>query len=147
MYWQTAAGYKIQAPTFPLCLTGTAYDVTLTLVTESGEDLTNAYLFLVQTAQFGNIQAKLASEDTYRIIGIPFDANCFLGYIAGDSETDIDFRLLLPSGTSNGRLVIPVAVGHDDGAELPNPYFVSEWPELWAIDWADQKLWNEDWQL
>lgn len=129
-----------------MCVKGTNYDETLTLVTEAGEELNDAYLFLTNSAQFGHVQAKLSSESTYRVVGIPFDANCFLGYITAEAETDVDFRLNFAIDTADGDLVIPVAVGHDDQAPLPNPGFNDDWPELWADDWEDQELWYDDWQ-
>jgi len=147
MHWETAAGYVIQAPSWPYCITGTNYDVTLTLVTEADETLTNSYLYLTAPSQFGYVFAKRHTDASYVAVGIPFDATCFLGYIPSSGETEIDFRLTFPVGTTDGNVVIPVAVGHDDAAQLPNPYFEDDWPELWADDWADQELWSADWRL
>jgi hypothetical protein len=147
MHWETSAGVTIQAPTFPLIIPGVATDLALNLVTDSGEELTGAYLYVLHPEYYGYAFARRHTESDYRALGIPFDANCYLGYIADGSQTAIDIRLLFPTSAPDGPLALAIAVGHDDAAELPNPYFLSDWPELWAVDWADQKLWNGDWQL
>ena len=144
MFWQTASDVIIQAPVFPLCQTGENYDVTLTLVTESGEALSNAYLFLTDASLFGYIQAKLSTGSEYRYIGIAFDAFCYLGPISASAETDIDFRISIPGTASDGRLIIPVAVGHDDAARLPNPFFTRSLRSCWQYDWPTA-LWQYDW--
>ena len=84
MYWRYDTS-TIATVTVPLYTSGTDYDVTLTLVTEAGEALNDAYLFVPRSALAGLLQAKLTSEETYRAVQGIFDANCFLGYIPADT--------------------------------------------------------------
>ena len=123
MYWQKGTS-KITTPTIPGYTIGENYDFSLALVTETGEVLTNTYLFVGQPEFAGLLQAKLHSESEYKTVQGPFDANCFLGYIPEASETTIDLRIAFPEGTDDGYRIVPVLVGHDDGAEPPNLYFL-----------------------
>lgn len=142
MYWLQDTA-QITTPTIPAYTIGEDLDFTLTLVTEAGEELTDAYLFVADVSYAGLLQAKLSTESEYQEIREPFDATCFLGYIAAETQTDIDFRVSFPEGTDDGYRVIPILVGHDDGAERANPYFVGEWEELWSDSWGD--LWADGW--
>lgn len=142
MYWNLGTK-RITTPTFPLCVVGENYDTSLTLTTDSGEVITNAYLFVIDSNHHGYIQAKLSTEADYAYLGIPFDTECYFGYIGAASSITIDFRMAFPPGTADGDFVIPVAVGHDDNAALPNPYFSRSWPILWHDTWPD--LWADSW--
>ena len=116
MYWKKGTS-RVTTPTIGAHTVGTNLDLHLTLVTESGETLKNAYLFTAMPEFAGLMQAKLSTESTYKTIKGSFDANCFLGSIGASTETTIDFRIAFPSGTADGYRIIPVMVGHDDGAD------------------------------
>lgn len=144
MYWLKDTS-RITTPSISAYTIGEDLDFTLTLVTEAGEGLTDAYLFMGDASYAGLLQAKLSTEDEYQEIREAFDASCFLGYIAAETEVDIDFRVSFPESTSDGYRVISILVGHDDGAERANPYFVGDWSsEPWSDSWDDE-LWEEEW--
>lgn len=143
MYWLKGTS-RITTPSIPAYTIGTDLDFTLTLTTETGEDLAGAYLFVADVSHAGLLQAKSSTDSEYQEIREPFDATCFLGYIAAETQTDIDFRVSFPEGASDGYRVITILVGHDDGAERANPYFVGEWEYVWLDSW-DEHLWSEEW--
>jgi hypothetical protein len=142
MYWKKGTN-RITTPTILKLIIGTPEDLQLTLVTETDEILSNTYLFTAQPEFASLMQAKKSTDVSFRTIMGPFDANCFLGYIPGSSETVIDLRIDFPDGTNDGYRIIPIMVGHNDGAEAPNPLFEDDWPELWHESWPE--LWKENW--
>lgn len=142
MYWRFGTE-TISAPTFPLHVIGTSIDMTFTLVTEGGEKLNDAYLFTARAEQAGILQAKLSCESTYKNIQGPFDATCYLGQIPADSETSIDIRIDFFEGSDEGYVVIPILLGHDDEARVPNTLFDDDWVELWRDKWDE--LWGDEW--
>lgn len=142
MYWKHGTK-QISAPTIPLHVIGTDTDMELKLVTEAGEDLTNVYLFVPDPANVGLLSAKLDADSTYMDINGPFDANCHLGTIAASTETTIDIKVAFPSGATEGYTIIPIMVGHDDNAQLPNNLWKDSWTDVWLDDWTD--VWREDW--
>jgi len=142
MYWKKGDNI-ITTPTILKFIIGTPEDLQLTLVTVSGESLENAYLFVAQPEFAGMVRAKKATDSEYMTIMGPFDANCFLGYIGAASETAIDLRIDFPEGTDDGYRIIPVMMGHDDGAEAPNPHYYDDWPMLWHDGWPE--MWAENW--
>ena len=144
MYWKKGTS-TVTTPTIPGYTIGENYDFSLVLVTETGEELHDAYLFVPQPECAGLMQAKLPSESEYKAVQGPFDANCSLGYIPEATETTIDLRIAFPEGTSDGYRIIPLLVGHDDGAQPPNPHFSDDWSDLWQDDWADQELLSDGW--
>lgn len=127
-----------------MCYTiGQAHELRLTLATEAGDKLTNAYLFVANSSDVGLIKAKLASESQYREIGGVFDGNCLLGQIAAGGETPIDFLVEFPEGTPDGYRIISILVGHDDGTKLvATSLWLMTWQELWHASW--QELWRAD---
>lgn len=142
MYWKKGDN-KIAAPTVLAYTIGQTYDMQLTLVTEAGEELTNAYLLVADGSFAGLMKAKKASESTYREIREAFNAECFLGDLASETGTVIDIRVEFPPGTADGYRIVPILIGHGDGTVLPNPFFVSDWPVLWLDEWIS--VWAEDW--
>lgn len=137
MYWKKGDN-KIAAPTVLAYTIGEAYDMQLTLVTEAGEELTNAYLFVADGSFAGLMKAKKASESTYREIREAFNAECFLGDLAAQTVTVIDIRVEFPHGTADGYRIVPIAIGYGDGTALSNPLFISDWPVLWLDDWCSE---------
>lgn len=127
-------------------MTGQNYDFSLTLVTESGEDLENAYLCVLLPEQAGIVSAKLATESEYRQVQGVWNPECFLGHIQASTQTEIDLRLSFPSGFTEGMTALTLFVGH--GAAITPP------SDLWetTIDdgfWSDNltdEFWRDDWQ-
>jgi hypothetical protein len=142
MYWKKGHD-KITTPTVLAYTIGESYDMQLTLVTEVGEELISAYLFVADSCFAGLLKAKRASELTYREIRQAFDAECFLGNVSAETETMIDIRVELPYGTADGYRIVPILIGYGDGVAVPNPLFDSDWPALWLGEWTG--LWAEDW--
>ncbi|MFH1114797.1 MAG: hypothetical protein V1792_12855 [Pseudomonadota bacterium] len=141
MYWKLSGG-RIGVLTIPLYTMGDEQVFSITLTTESGEEEQSAYLFTTQSSCVGLLQAKRASDTAYMAIMGPFDANCFLGHIPSESEVELDFLVHLPEGSAEGYAIIRVMVGDGAVARLPNPYFATDWPELWHEEWLD--LWHGD---
>lgn len=142
MYW-TFNGTRVKTPTIPFHKIGTNQDFNMTLVTEAGEDLDKTYLCVATENHAGTLSAKLSGGSTYKSIMGLFNANCQLGQIAASTSTVINFRLNVSSGTSEGGLNILLVVGHDDGAEIPNPHY-SDADALWFdldeladVEWRD----------
>jgi hypothetical protein len=118
MYWKQ--GSKIIASaSLPFYVITENFDQTFTLVTEEDEALDFVHLSVANSSEVGLISAKRASEGTYLEIKGLSDPTCYLGYFAADSETDIDFRVSMPSGSAQGKHVIPILVIHDDGVTPP----------------------------
>ncbi len=128
--------------TIPLYTIGDEQAFSITLVTEDDEEVQSAYLFTGLSSGIGLLQAKRASDTTYMPIMGPFDANCFLGHIPARSEVALDFLVHFPQGSPEGYAIIRIMVGHGAVARLPNPYFATDWPELWHEEWPD--LWHGD---
>ncbi len=141
MYWKIG-DKRTAVLTVPLYTIGNEQAFSVTLVTESEEQIDAAYLFTAQPLCIGLLQAKRASDVAYMAIMGPFDANCFLGHVSAQSEVTIDFLLYFPESHPDGYTIVPVMVGHGAVAQLPNPYFTRDWPELWHDDWPD--LWREE---
>lgn len=113
MYWKQ--GTKIIASaSLPFYVITENFDETFTLVTETGEALDFVHLSVALSSEVDLIQAKLASEEDYMYIRGLSDPTCYLGYFAAGTETDIDFRVNMPSGSTQGKHVIPIVVVHDD---------------------------------
>lgn len=118
----------------------------MSLVTESGDTLTSVYLFVGSAAQAGYLSAKLSTGSTYMLLKGPLNPNCFLSDIAASTTTVINFRLNIPSGTTEGLVNIVVYVGHDDGSSYPPKTWQDLPTSLW-YDLDDLILWRdlEDW--
>jgi len=142
MYWKHGTA-RISAPTVPLHVIGTVTDMQLTLVTGATEVINNAYLFCPQPANAGILQAKRAADSTYMDIKGPFDATCYLGYIGAATEVAIDIRIQFQAGSDEGYRIIPIMVGHDDHARLPDSLWNDAWTDLWYDEWTE--LWNDEW--
>ena len=140
MYWKLDEE-RTTVLTIPLYTIGSEQRFSITLVTETGEEIVAAYLFTPHSCCVGLLQAKRASDEVYMAIMGPFDANCFLGHVPALSEVTIDFLLHFPEGCADGYTIFPVMVGYGATALLPNPYFTKDWPKLWHEDWPD--LWSE----
>jgi hypothetical protein len=122
MYWLYGAN-KVASPNVPAYTAGTTLDYTLTLVAETGDGLTNAYLAVLQPAHAGLIQAKRHTDATYQnieMIGYPV---CWLNTIPDGTSVAIDFRISLPLGTPDGLYAPAVVVAYGDDVEPPNPYY------------------------
>ena len=142
MHWKTGTG-RITTPTVLSYIIGLPLDFRLTLVTGAGETLTDTCLFVADDTLSGLVKAKKASGSVYREIMGPYDTTCYLGHIAAESETPVDFRIEFPGGTDDGYRIIPILVGHGDGIQQPNPYLDSGYPDLWHEDWPE--VWVENW--
>lgn len=142
MYWLKGTS-RITTPTILSYVIGEAQDFRLSLVTDTGETLTDAFLFVSDHAYAGLVKAKKASDSAYREIMGPYDTWCYLGPIAAESETPIDFRIEFPAGTTDGYRIISILVGHGDGIQQSTPHLSSNYPDLWHEDWSE--LWAADW--
>lgn len=141
MYWKQ--GTKIIASaSLPFYVIGENFDATFTLVTESDEILDFVHLSVSLSSEVNLIQAKRASEEDYMYVKGLSDPTCYLGYFAAGTETDIDFRVFIPSG-SQGKHVIPIIVVHDDGVFPPLSVLLDVGPSFYKdtltppIFWLD----------
>lgn len=132
MYWKLGTS-RIAAPTIPMLTMGADFDLSLTLITEASEDLDRVILCCLRGADAGLIQAKKATNATYHAIGILFDSECFLGGIAAETETVIDFRVNLPVGSTAGSRTIPIVLLYGDLIQGP----CTAWQVTVASPWQD----------
>lgn len=139
MYWKQGT-YQTAAANLPFYITGTNFDATFTLVTEAGEDLTGVALLVSNADYEGYISAKRATDSEYlEIMGLG-NPLCFLGDFATATETDIDFRVSLPSTLADGLIIISVVTAQN---QTPPGAWPLGWSTLWGEGWPE--LWPEDW--
>ena len=150
MYWEYS-GEKTLCPIIPFVTAGTAFDLTLQLVTEAGETFTDVFLCTPETTGRGDLYAKRSTDTTYLAIGGLLDAFCLIGGLDESTSTDIDFRIL---ADTDGYYVLPVLVIAGDGLiELNVSEFwqddatgVTATEELWQDDEIDDDEITEFWQ-
>lgn len=135
MYWKNASGNRVSGITLPLVTKGVNTDLTLTLVTESGENLSDVFL-CTSIEDYANLfLAKLSTSSTYLPVGGPFVATCFLGDLSANTETDVDLRLSIGSSEDGGLRFIPIFVlEHGDPTGL-GTYFWSDVDDV--VLWSD----------
>lgn len=142
MYWKHGTK-TIASASLPFYVITENFDETFTLVTESGEALDFVHLSVALSSEVGLVQAKRASEEDYMYIRDLADPVCYLGYFAAATETDIDFRVSMPSGSVPGKHVIPIVVVHDDGVFPPKSVLLDVGPGFYKdtltppIFWLD----------
>ncbi|MDQ7785754.1 MAG: hypothetical protein RDU20_22930 [Desulfomonilaceae bacterium] len=141
MYWKIG-NRRTALVTIPLYTVGNELAFSITLVTESEEEIDAAYLFTPQPSCAGLLQARRAGDESYSAVMGPFDANCLLGRLRPESEVTVDFLVHYPHGTADGYAIVPVAIGWGAAAVPVNPYFMRDWPAVWHDDWPH--LWRED---
>ena len=130
MYW-LKDGVLTTCPVIPFYVSGTTFDFSLTLVTESGDDLTGAVLTVADATYAGWVQAKLHSSGTYLNIMGPSNGTCALGDIASSSETVIDFRVNFAEATPDGTKYIAIVLQYGAGITVP---IVLAW---YGLLWSD----------
>jgi len=138
MYWEFE-GTKQKVLTVPFYELGTNFDIKATLITESGDTLTNVYLCVAKGSHAGYVSAKRGNGSTYLTLGGLFNSNCFIGDISANDRTNIDFRINVSSYSEGEILPIQVVVGHDDGVPMPNASFenavdLALWYDVDAIE-------------
>lgn len=125
MYWTNGTN-RIAVPTIPFYTLGNNEDFTLTFVTESGESLSDVYLFVYPSTNLeGLVQAKLSTQSSYSSIMGPLDASCYLGDIAESTETDIDFRISIAESAGDAYRIFHLFIGHGIGSTRRSTLFES----------------------
>lgn len=122
MYWLFNT-QKISSPSVPAYLCGQPLDFEFTLVTETGDNIQNAYLAVVNKGEAGILQAKRHADSVYMSIDALGTPTCWLGTIPDGTETEIDFRISLPLGFPDGLYMPMVVVAYGEAIERDDPYF------------------------
>lgn len=144
MYWKHGTG-RIQSPKLPFVTAGTPFDLTLTLVTEAGENYADVFLCMRRTGYNGLIQAKRHDDSEYMDLTSPLDPNCYLGALVESSELDIDFRISIDAGDTDGLYALPVTLMLGENLiPPPNTFWTNVYePELWSDNYDTPELWAD----
>lgn len=127
--WAESAGFAAGQDTvdFAIGLLADGTDIPefngYTISYDLGGTLKRVSLCVINSADAGIISAKKSTDATYLPINSFFDAACFLGEIAAETETDIDFRINAPETESDGRRIITMMLCYGDNAPLPDVFF------------------------
>lgn len=133
MYWKYGSG-RIQTVNIPFLVLGEDYDVTLTLVTESGENLEKVYLCVVDQNHIDLIEAKLSTGSTYKGIAGLRNPQCYLGDLTESTETDIDFRLSFPVTESAALKSVAILLAHGDHVVVSGDFYWSNLTDEFFVD-------------
>ena len=125
MRWQKNE-IVISTPQIPFLVKGNYFDITLSLCTDEGEDINGAGLLCRDAINEGIVSAKFADGVEYLSIGSTAETAFPLGNISANSEIDIDFRVSVSRGSSDGLYVIPVSVIYGIPSAVESPYFSAD---------------------
>ena len=124
MYWSLDDD-KVLTPAVPLYICGTTQDFELTLTTETGDGLTNAYLALLDPSTAGILQAKIESG-AFEEIGLLGGGTCWIGDIADGESVTVTFRIDLAVGFTDGLYLPTALIVSGDAEAAPVPFWTDE---------------------
>ena len=133
----------IKSPVLPYAEPGETLSITMTFVNEDSSTWHKCYLYTSGQWEY-KIWAKKSSDSEYLPVSIMGNPLCYIAHLA-PGETDIDFRIMLPTTQQVALHQIPIGIGHDAGSYRPSYVFHDWMLPLWAECYEISPLWLTDW--